>query len=100
MPRTFTPKVLTANDLLSGDVVYLAANSRLTRVFSDALLIENETEAEGLMNWAEGQAGTFVGPYLADATQGRDGQPRPVHIREQLRSMGPSNYPHGKQAGE
>ena len=98
MPRTFTTKVLTANDLLSGDVVYLAADSRLTRVFSDALLIKNE--AEGLMNWAAGQAGTFVDPYLADATHGQDGRPQPVHIREHLRSMGPSNYPHGKQAGE
>lgn len=99
MPRTFTPKILTANDLLNGDVVYLAANSRLTRVFSDALLIDNESEAERLMNWAEDQAGTFVNPYLADVTKGQDGRPLPVHIREHLRSRGPSNYPHGKQAG-
>ncbi len=99
MPRKFTPKVLTANDLLSGDVVYVAEKTRLTRVFSEARLIESEEESQDLLTWAEQQAATLVGPYLADAAKGPDGVPHPVHIRERLRATGPSIDLNGTQSG-
>jgi hypothetical protein len=37
-----------------------------------------------------------VGAYLADAKPGANG-PEPTHFREEFRTRGPSNYPHGKQ---
>lgn len=96
MPRPFTPKVLTANDLLEGDVVYLGPDGRWTRVHAEALLIEDEAAARIHLLDAEARGHEVVGPYLADARQGCHG-PEPVLRREAFRSAGPSNYRHGKQ---
>ena len=41
MSRRFTPKVVTANDLLEGDVIYLTADDRWTRAHHEAELIED-----------------------------------------------------------
>ncbi|QXT38797.1 DUF2849 domain-containing protein [Gymnodinialimonas ceratoperidinii] len=96
MPRTFTPKVVTANALLEGDVVYLTAHGDWTRDHAEADLIKDEGTAEIRLLEAQAQAHEVVGPYLADATPGARG-PEPVHFREAFRTRGPSNYPHGKQ---
>ncbi|MBF9036603.1 DUF2849 domain-containing protein [Rhodobacterales bacterium HKCCE2091] len=98
MPRAFTPKVVTANALLEGDVVYLTADDRWTRNHSEAELIEDEAHAQIRLLDAEARAGEIVGAYLADAIPGPNG-PEPVHFREAFRTRGPSNYPHGKQEG-
>ncbi len=97
MPREFTPKVVTANALLEGDVVYLTADDRWTRHLSEAELITDEAHAQLRLLHGEGQPDHVVGAYLADARQGLDG-PEPVHFREEFRRTGPSNYRHGKQA--
>ena len=47
----------------------------------------------------EAEAHRIVGPYLADISCGSGG-PRPAHLREQIRTRGPSNDPHARQAGE
>ena len=39
MARAFTPKVVTANHLLEGDVIYLTAENDWTRALSEAELI-------------------------------------------------------------
>lgn len=93
----FTPKVVTANDLLEGDVVYLAHDRSWTRSHGEAMLIADPGEASALLELAQGQADMVVGPYLADAAPGESG-PEPSHFKEVFRSRGPSNYPHGKQA--
>jgi hypothetical protein len=95
--RRFTPKVVTANDLREGDVVYLTADGRWSRFHHEAELIEDETLAEARLAEAAKQSLTVVGAYLADAQPGPDG-PEPVHFREAFRTRGPSNYFHGKQA--
>ncbi|HSF91882.1 MAG TPA: DUF2849 domain-containing protein [Paracoccaceae bacterium] len=97
MARAYTPKVITANDLLDGDVIYLTANGGWTRVMSEAVLAESETQADALMAIAGKDANGLVGLYLADAQSGVNG-PEPVHFREAFRTRGPSNYFHGKQA--
>ena len=97
--RPFTPKVVTANDLVEGDVVWLTAEDRWTRRIEEAELIEDEAHGQIRLLHAESQAHVVVGPYLADARPTPKG-PAPVHFREAFRSRGPSNYPHGKQAGE
>ncbi len=98
MSRQFTPKVVTANALIEGDVIYLTADDRWTRHHQEAELIEDHAHAQLRLLFAERQKNTVVGAYLADARRGRDG-PEPVHFRETFRAVGPSNYPHGKQAG-
>ncbi|WP_425043797.1 DUF2849 domain-containing protein [Primorskyibacter sp. S87] len=96
MARAFTPKVVTANDLLEGDVVYLTKDDRWSRDLADAELITDEAHGQLRLLEAEKQADVIVGAYLADATAGKNG-PEPTHFREEFRRTGPSNYFHGKQ---
>ena len=93
----FTAKVVTANDLRLGDVVYLTADDRWTRLHHEAELIEDEAHAQLRLIHAAAQKLVIVGAYLADAKAGPNG-PEPVHFREAFRTRGPSNYAHGKQA--
>ena len=97
MSRRFTPKIVTANALLEGDVVYLTEDGRWTREHSEAELIEDEAHAAIRLLDAQSRPAEVVGSYLADARRGPRG-PEPVHFREAFRTRGPSNYPHGKQA--
>ena len=96
MSRRFTPKVVTANDLLEGDVVWLTADDRWTRSMAEAELLEDEAHADLRLLHASSQPDVVVGPYLADARPGAVG-PEPTHFREAFRTRGPSNYAHGKQ---
>ncbi len=96
MSRRFTPKVVTANALLEGDVVYLTVDDRWSRHLSEAELIEDEAHAQIRLIDAQMQADVVVGAYLAEAVRGATG-PQPVHFREGFRAKGPSNYAHGKQ---
>ncbi|MEN8893482.1 DUF2849 domain-containing protein [Planktotalea arctica] len=99
MPRSthqFTPKVITANALLEGDVVYLTERDCWTRDLREAALLTDEADAELRLLQAEAQTGVVVGAYLAEMTAGTHG-PEPVHFRERFRRNGPSNYLHGKQ---
>jgi hypothetical protein len=96
MSRAFTPKVVTANDLVQGDVIYLTADDRWSRLHAEAELIDDEAHAQLRLLDAQRQPGIAVGPYLADARSGKTG-PEPTHFREAFRTRGPSNYAHGKQ---
>lgn len=96
MSKPFTPKVVTANALIEGDVVYLTHQGHWTRNHAEADLIEDAGTAEIRLLEAQALAHEVVGPYLADAKRGPKG-PEPVHFREAFRTHGPSNYSHGKQ---
>ena len=97
MSRRFTPKVVTANLLREGDVVYLTTDDRWSPLHHEAELIEDEAHAQMRLLHASAQKLLLVGAYLADAKAGANG-PEPIHFREAFRTRGPSNYPHGKQA--
>ena len=97
MPREFTPKVVTGNALIEGDVIYLTADDSWTRDLAEAELLTDEADANLRLLIAEGQPEIIVGAYLADAVPGTDG-PDPTHCREDFRRTGPANYDHGKQA--
>lgn len=99
MARRFTPKIVTANDLIEGDVIYLTENDSWSRNHAEAELIEDEAHADIRLIFASQQAHRVVGPYLADARSGDKG-PEPVHFRESFRAVGPSNYAHGKQVSQ
>lgn len=96
MPRRFTPKVVTANDLMQGDVVWQTADNTWTRDMSKAEYLDDESLANLRLIEAESQPHLVVGPYLADAKLGENG-PEPTHFREEFRVSGPSNYTSGKQ---
>ncbi|MFV2033673.1 MAG: DUF2849 domain-containing protein [Halocynthiibacter sp.] len=97
MRRKFTAKIVTANALIEGDVIYLSADNRWSRRHGEAELLTNEAHANQRLEFAAAQAESVVGAYLADAASGPNG-PTPVHFREAFRARGPSNYAHGKQA--
>ena len=98
MPKPFTPKVVTANDLLQGDAVWLTASGGWTRDLADAEVAATPEEADALLATGVAQPGVIVGAYLADATLDGEGVPHPAHFREAFRTRGPSNRFHGKQA--
>ena len=97
MTRSYSPKVVTANRLAQGDVVYLTADDEWTPHHHEAELIEDEAHAQMRLLHGTAQKLVVVGTYLADARMGANG-PEPVHFREAFRTRGPSNYDHGKQA--
>ena len=99
MPRKpFSPKVITANALLEGDVVYLTGDD-WTRDLAKAEVLTDEANADLRLIDAAAQSDLVVGVYLADV-EVKDGIPRPTHFREAFRATGPSNYAHGKQAAQ
>ncbi len=95
MPK-FTPKIITANDLLEGDVIYRRGDGTWSRRHEDAALHTEPELANAALAAAETEADRIVGAYLADAAPSPAG-PVPTHFREVFRTRGPSNYPHGKQ---
>lgn len=99
MARQFTPKVVTANALIEGDVIYLTDRDMWTRDMHMAELITDEAHAQLRLLDAQRRPSEAVGAYLADAAPGPNG-PEPTHFREDFRRRGPSNYAHGKQEGQ
>jgi len=95
-----TVKALTANDLKSGLVVFLAADGNWTLDLNRAELTEDKARAGELE--AHGRAAIearqIVDPYLIDIERTADGL-RPAHIRERIRTLGPTvRTDLGKQA--
>lgn len=91
--RPFTPKVITANDLIEGDVVYLSETDAWVRDIAEAEILSDEAHAQLRLLEAEARAQEVVGVYLADVSD----TGTPTHFREAFRARGPSNYAHGKQ---
>ncbi|MCT4553545.1 MAG: DUF2849 domain-containing protein [Pelagimonas sp.] len=96
MPKPFTPKVITANALIEGDVIYLTSADQWTRDLREAELLEDEAHAQLRLVEASARQHEAVGIYLADMAPA-DAGPEPTHFREDFRRTGPSNYAHGKQ---
>ncbi|MEM9968370.1 MAG: DUF2849 domain-containing protein [Pseudomonadota bacterium] len=95
MPKPFQPKIVTANALLAGDVIYQTTTG-WTRWLDEAEVLTDEAHADLRLIEAAAQKDHVVGAYLATVTVD-NGRPRPAHFREAFRATGPSNYPHGKQ---
>jgi hypothetical protein len=86
-----TLKILTANSLLSGGVVYLTSQNNWSPFISQAQVSDDvdtikRLEAIGLRAEAEQ---IVVGPFLIAVTI-ENGIPRPTRFRERLRVNGPS----------
>ena len=86
-----TLKILTANDLLSGGVVFLTAQNSWSPFISHARLCDEpdtEQELEAFGQQAVARQ-IVVEPFLIAVTL-ENGVARPVRFREQLRVGGPS----------
>lgn len=89
------PQVVTANDLLSGDVVYLTKAANWSRRIQDAVVVANVEAGAALLAEAESQAkkNIVVAPYLIPVQISGDASvtpPKPIQYREVLRAEGPS----------
>ena len=88
-------KIVTANRLRDGSVVYLAGSSRWSERLRDARRATDEAEADALLDAGERAvaAQEVVAPYLIDVVQA-DGTIHPVGTREIIRaSRGPTIKP-------
>ncbi|SMH31498.1 DUF2849 domain-containing protein [Maritimibacter sp. HL-12] len=89
MAKGFRPGLVSANDLITGAVIYLASDDSWVARPEDADLITDEARAATRLAHIEAQPGRAVGAYIAPAEPGASG-PRPAHIREHFRASGPS----------
>lgn len=94
MPRAFKTSILTANDLLSGEVVYYQGAQKWSPNLQDAQVFKFEEEAETALKSVH--ENEVVGAYLSEVSV-NDNIISTLHFRETFRATGPSNYYHGKQ---
>lgn len=80
-------KLLTANRLSDGRVIYLGADDATVEAIDDAHILDADT-ADIALALAQSRAAVFVNPYLIEvegrAPSGRD------RLKESIRSVGPS----------
>ncbi|MFY0610108.1 MAG: DUF2849 domain-containing protein [Hyphomicrobiaceae bacterium] len=88
MTKVFKPKIVSANDLFDGDVVYLDGDSNWTRRISEAAVATSVDAADALLAESD-QPAKIVGPYLLDVKLDDD-TVEPDHFRERLRDTGPT----------
>ena len=93
-------KVMTANLLRDGDVVYLTAAGDWSLWLNEAAVVRDESgEADLEAAAKQGERDLIVvGPYLMDVVDSAAG-PQAIGTREKIRALGPTVHPHfGKQA--
>ena len=81
-------KILTGNDLPTGDVVWWTGQD-WSRHVEDAIDVDEEGES---IARAEEGARRVNAPYVIEATETPEG-PRPAHIKDRVRALGPTVRP-------
>ena len=90
-------RVLTANRLVDGEVVFWKAGAWVER-FADADRFDDAAAGEAAEAHAKSQPTVVVEPYLIDLVES-EGLWAPLSYRERIRALGPTNHlHHGKQA--
>ena len=91
-------KIVTANRLGDGEVIYLTARGGWAERLEDAAVASEADAAEALLRQAEAHGTHAVEPYLIEVSL-EAGRPRPLRYRERLRARGPSvRFDLGKQS--
>lgn len=93
-------KLMTANDLQTGIVLWLTADGNWSKHIADAEIFTDPELAQQKLAWAEeSQEKWIVGPYLMDVeTQSHIPGAR-SRLREEIRRDGPS-IPYGMQLSD
>jgi hypothetical protein len=92
-----TDKLITANHLANGLVVFLTAKGGWSYKLADARVIpEVELEAALAIAKSQHEAGIVVDPYEIEATVDTDGLPVPVRLRERIRAAGGPTVTYGE----
>ncbi len=99
MTHTVDNQIVTANHLLSGEVVYLRADNSWSNAHSEAEVLTDKEAADARLRDAKKQGDVVISPYLAGTAMNEIGKPVPNVLRERLRTRGPTNRFHGKQVG-
>ena len=84
-------EIITANDLVSGDVVFRTATGQWSRKVSEAELLADKAAAEAALaaGLADVKANKVVGVEAIDAAL-QDGVVTPLRFRERIRAFGPT----------
>ncbi|MDO8295863.1 MAG: DUF2849 domain-containing protein [Caulobacter sp.] len=91
-------KVLTANRLIDGEVVFWQAGAWIERFADARFFADDDAAGPEAVETAKTQPTVIVDPYLIDVVEAPGGF-APVSYRERIRALGPTNEPtHGKQA--
>ncbi|BCP51817.1 hypothetical protein K32_04340 [Kaistia sp. 32K] len=92
-----TDKLITANHLSDGLVVFLTASGGWSYRLADARVIP-DAELEDALRHAKAQqeALIVVDPYEIEATVDADGLPVPVRLREKIRAAGGPTVTYGE----
>ena len=98
MARAPEHQIVTASDLLEGDVIYFTRRDTWSRHLSEAAVWSDPDAADEALARAAQQQNRIVGAYLVGVDLDPSGHPLTNHFREAFRTRGPSNYFHGKQA--
>ncbi|MDJ0949532.1 MAG: DUF2849 domain-containing protein [Alphaproteobacteria bacterium] len=93
-------QVVTANRLVDGIVVFLAADGGWSERFDLAAVSRSEEASRRLLGIAEQAEAdrVVVAPYLIDVRE-EDGAVRPVRFREHIRAFGPPVHPQFARPG-
>lgn len=84
-------RMIIANRLTDGLVVFLTPDGDWSVEIGDGIVIEDDAEQERLLDRARGDESRckIIDPNLIDVTVD-GGAPRPVAIREAIRAFGPT----------
>jgi len=82
-------KVLTANRLTDGAVVYRKPDQSWVRTIADAKILDGDAESALADAQADVAAAKVVGLDLIEIVQ-TDKGPQPVSLRERIRAFGPT----------
>ena len=82
-------KILTANRLTDGAVVYRKPDQSWVRTIADAKVLDTDAESTLAEAQADVAAAKIVGLELIDIIETETG-PQPVSLRERIRAFGPT----------
>ena len=88
MTKSFKPKIVSANDLFDGDVVYLDGDNNWTHRLGEAAVATSAAAADARLAQSDRPA-RGIGPSLLDVTLDVGGI-QPDHVRERIRETGPT----------
>lgn len=95
------PRIVSANHLMEGDVMYRTSTGGWSAFLIDAHVVTADVDADGFLAEALSEPHLVVDPGLHEVEVDADGAPRPVSARERIRALGPTvRRDLGKQADQ